>query len=513
MSADPPCLQYEYVKGGDLAGLIGDWHRQPEKPTSRRIAQTMLRLAEIVAFAHRTEPPIVHRDLKPANILVQGSSNGEAAFKITDFGIGGIATARAVQASRVPTSPSEFLTTAVRGSGTFLYASHEQLNGDDPDPRDDVHALGVIWYQMLIGDLTKGRPGGTGWKRRFLERGMATELVDLLESCFEEREDRPADAAVLAERIGNALKPAASPRQVDTSSPEKPAREVINSIGMKLKLIPAGEFMMGSDETDPHAKDYEFVDAAAGRKEKHRVRITKPFYLGIHQVTRGQFRQFVDEAGYQTEAEKSGKGGWGLNKEGTKWEQNHLYNWRNPGFDQTDDHPVVDVSLNDAQAFIAWLNRKEGETYRLPTEAEWEYACRAGTTTRYFCGDDPEGLAVVGNIADGTAKEKFPNWSTINARDGYVYTAPVGRFRPNAWGLYDMLGNVWEWCADWCADDYYKQSPVDDPQGASTGSLRVIRGGGWDDSAEYCRAASRYGSTPTAASNNLGLRLARVPAS
>ncbi len=160
LSADPPGLQYEYIKGGDLGGLLEDWHRQAEKPSPERIAAAMLQLAEIIAFAHRLDPPIVHRDLKPANILVQESKGGEVAFKITDFGIGGIATARAIQASRVPTSPSEFLTMAIRGSGTFLYASPEQLGGNDPDPRDDVHALGVIWYQMLTGDLTKGRPGG-----------------------------------------------------------------------------------------------------------------------------------------------------------------------------------------------------------------------------------------------------------------------------------------------------------------------------------------------------------------
>jgi sulfatase modifying factor 1 len=511
LSADPPCLQYEYVSGGDLGGLIDDWHRQPQKPSPERVAQAMLALAEIVAFAHRTDPPIVHRDLKPANILVEEPNGGEVAFKITDFGIGGIAIARAVQASRVPTSPSEFLTTAVRGSGTFLYASPEQLNGHDPDPRDDVHALGVIWYQMLTGDLTKGRPGGTAWRRRFLERGLSAALLDLLESCFEDREDRPADAGVMADRLGELLKapvPAPSP-QIKRS--DEPAKEIVNSIGMKLKLIPAGEFMMGSDATDSDAEDEEFIDHAAGRKEKHRVRITKPFYLGIHQVTRGQFRQFVDAARYQTEAEKDGEGGYGWNESAKKFEQNARFNWLSAGFDQTDDHPVVNVSWNDAQAFIGWLSQKEGTTYRLPTEAEWEYACRAGTTTRYSCGHDPEGLAEVGNIADGTAREKYSEWTwTISARDGYVYTSPVGRFRPNKWGLYDMHGNVGEWCSDWFAAEYYKQSPVDDPQGATQATHRVHRGGGWGSLPLYARSASRIEHEPGYRCDDLGFRLALV---
>jgi formylglycine-generating enzyme required for sulfatase activity len=191
------------------------------------------------------------------------------------------------------------------------------------------------------------------------------------------------------------------------------------------------------------------------------VRITRPFYLGVHEVTRGQFRRFVDDSGYQTEAEKDGKGGYGWNEDAKKFGQNPRYTWREAGFEQTDLHPVVNVSWNDAVAFAKWLGRKEGKTYRLPTEAEWEYACRAGTMTRYFPGDDAEALAEVGNVADATTREKHPDWTwTIAARDGFVYTAPVGRYHPNAWGLHDMHGNVWEWCWDWYEKDFYKGSRV-----------------------------------------------------
>ena len=131
-------------------------------------------------------------------------------------------------------------------------------------------------------------------------------------------------------------------------------------------------------------------------------------------------------------------------------------------------------------AFCQWLSRKEGKTYRLPTEAEWEYACRAGTTTRYYSGDDPETLAKVGNVADATAKAKFPGWQfTIKASDGYVFTSPVGSFRPNAFGLYDMHGNACQWCADWYGEEYYAASPVDDPTGPDSGDVRVLRGGSW----------------------------------
>jgi formylglycine-generating enzyme required for sulfatase activity len=278
---------------------------------------------------------------------------------------------------------------------------------------------------------------------------------------------------------------------------------ITNSIGMTLTLIPAGEFLMGSPD-DFKAYDWE--------KPQHRVRITRPFYLGVHEVTRGQFRRFVDEAGYQTEAEKDSKGGYGWNEEAKKFEQNPRYTWLNPGFEQTDEHPVVNGSYNDAVAFAEWLSRKEGKTYRLPTEAEWEYACRAGATTRYFCGDDPEGLAKVGNVADGTAKKaKYPDWFwTIDAQDGFVYTSPVGHYRPNAWGLYDMHGNVYEWCWDWYGGDFYESSRVDDPAGPLQAADRVIRGGSWLSDSRDCRSAYRYRGTPGRRNNSLGFRLALV---
>jgi formylglycine-generating enzyme len=145
------------------------------------------------------------------------------------------------------------------------------------------------------------------------------------------------------------------------------------------------------------------------------------------------------------------------------------------------DHPVVNVSWNDAVAFCQWLSRKEGKTYRLPTEAEWEYACRAGTITRYCCGDDPETLVSFGNVADAAAKKKYPDWThVIKGNDGYVFTSRVGSFQPNPFGLYDMHGNAWQWCADWYDPKYYANSPAGDPKGPASGQSRVLRGGSWD---------------------------------
>jgi formylglycine-generating enzyme required for sulfatase activity len=226
------------------------------------------------------------------------------------------------------------------------------------------------------------------------------------------------------------------------------------------------------------------------------VYITKPFYLGIYTVTRGQFRQFVKDTGHRTEAEKREKPGAASSdpvKEGDIY--NEKCSWRNPGFKQTDEDPVVDVDWVDAVAFCKWLSKKEGKTYRLPTEAEWEYACRAGTTTRYYSGDNPETLAKVGNVADAAFKAKYSYMFAIKASDGHVYTAPVGSFKPNAFGLYDMHGNVYQWCADWYSGKYYAESPAFDPigpDGPGPGNMRVLRGSSWCSGPILARSAQRY---------------------
>jgi len=297
--------------------------------------------------------------------------------------------------------------------------------------------------------------------------------------------------------------------------------EITSSIGMKLALVPAGEFLMGTSKEEIDRLTRLYPDPRREWFESeyppHRVRISKPFYLGVHEVTVGQFRRFVEATAYKAEPEKDGEGGYGWNKSTGEFEgPDPKYTWRDAGFKQTDDHPVVNVTWNDAKAFCEWLSKKENGTYRLPTEAEWEYACRAGTTTQYYCGDDPERLSQVGNVADATAKEEltnYPDSGYISSRDGHVFTAPVGRFQPNAFGLHNMHGNVSEWCQDWHSGDYYGNSPPTDPQGPSRASGRVFRGGRWLGDAWSCRAASRFGDGPQNRDGILGFRVAAVPSS
>jgi len=302
--------------------------------------------------------------------------------------------------------------------------------------------------------------------------------------------------------------------------------EIVNALDMPLVRIPAGEFMMGSDELpDTFAADFPQYDRGRFLKLSdeapvHKVRITRDYYLGKTEVTVGQFRRFLKASAYVPESERDGTGGYGYNREydpsttkrGDAFEgRNTKYSWKNPGFEQTDEHPVVNVTWGDAMAMSQWLSAKEGVRYRLPTEAEWEYACRAGARTRYASGDKPESLLATANIFDADSARNWPKWDAyaLQAHDGYTFTAPVASFAPNAFGLHDMHGNAWEWVADWHGDDYYALSPVDDPQGPATGDVRVRRGGSWHTWAFYARAAFRNWNSPETRYTLLGFRLLR----
>ena len=167
------------------------------------------------------------------------------------------------------------------------------------------------------------------------------------------------------------------------------------------------------------------------------------------------------------------------------------------------------MTWNDAQALARWLSREEGRRYRLPTEAEWEYACRAGTRSLFHSGDDPASLARVANVFDADAAPNWPAWSAFALRvhDGYSFTAPVGRFAPNAFGLHDMHGNVWEWTADWHDEHYYARSPVDDPTGPADGTVKVRRGGSWHTWPLYARCAYRNWNSTDTRYTLVGIRL------
>jgi formylglycine-generating enzyme required for sulfatase activity len=237
---------------------------------------------------------------------------------------------------------------------------------------------------------------------------------------------------------------------------------------IEMVRIPGGTFQMGSN----CGRDAE--------KPLHKVSINT-FYLGRTAVTVGQFRAFVAESGYRTEAER---GDGSVVFTGRKWEKRREADWCQPGFGQNDSHPVTCVSWNDCQEFIRWLNGKTGRSYRLPTEAEWEYAARGG--------DSGDGNGDLGRSA----------WFEGNSGNS---TRPVGQKLPNAYGLCDMIGNVWEWCSDWYGS--YSSAPQADPTGPDSGSSRINRGGAWYGATWDCRTR-RGKNTPDDRGNGLGFRLA-----
>lgn len=355
-------------------------------------------------------------------------------------------------------------------------------------------------------------PSGPSQPQHPLRVGALLLGTVLLAACAPASSPGPAPDAVAAARTGA------------SSAPTRAL--LVDSIGIRFVRIPAGEFRMGSDES-PQALAAAFPHVALERLVKladeapvHRVRITHDFWLGATQVTVGQFRRFVEASGYVPESVRDGTGGYGFNpaydpsrtvRKDAFEGRNPRYSWQEPGFPQGDEHPVVNVTWNDAVAMARWLSRREGVTYRLPTEAEWEYAARAGTRTRYPGGDDPAVLLHSANTFAGETVRYWPQWRDQAApgNDGYTFTAPVASFAPNAFGLYDMIGNAWEWVADWYGEDYYARSPVDDPQGPASGDVRVRRGGSWHTWPLYARVAFRNWNTPDTRYVLVGFRLLR----
>jgi formylglycine-generating enzyme required for sulfatase activity len=264
----------------------------------------------------------------------------------------------------------------------------------------------------------------------------------------------------------------------------------------EMVAIPAGAFEMGSPETEKDRIDNE--------GPQHRVTI-KPFALGKFELTVEQFAMFADEAKYDT---GTACDVW----QDGQWAERPGFHWRKPNFPQTGAHPAPCLSWDDAKAYLAWLSGKTGHIYRLPTEAEWEYAARAGTASRFHFGEDDKDYCRYGNGVDATAIAGVPgaqSWSALPCRDGYAYTAPVGSFAPNAFGLHDTHGNVFEWVED-CWHDNYKGAPVDGSAWlAGDCSQRVQRGGAWGYPREYLRIAVRGRQARGYRYINAGVRVAR----
>jgi formylglycine-generating enzyme len=252
----------------------------------------------------------------------------------------------------------------------------------------------------------------------------------------------------------------------------------------QLVVIPSGSFTMGSPETEEGREPGEI---------QHRVTITKEFAMGKNPVTKGEFRQFVAQTGYDAKGKC-----FSMDAQGNPSES-EIYNWETPGFDQTENEPVVCVNAVDAEAYAAWLSK---------TEAEYEYAARAGTIIARYWGESQDDGCTYANGIGYEAQKVF--WGKLaKCDDGYIYTSPVGIYKPNAFGLYDMLGNAWVWLAD-CWHDSYAGGPDSEAPWMEQGcSARVMRGGSYISNYTSLRAAARHKAGADQRFHNYGIRIVR----
>ncbi|MEN8221157.1 MAG: formylglycine-generating enzyme family protein, partial [Pseudomonadota bacterium] len=258
-------------------------------------------------------------------------------------------------------------------------------------------------------------------------------------------------------------------------------------------------FKMGDIQGGGDSDEQPLHDVSVGR-----------FAMGRYEVTVGEFRRFVNATGYKTDAEKEGSC---YTYKDSSWQKVKGVNWRNPNFSQDSAHPVVCVSWNDATTYAKWLATQTGKQYRLPTEAEWEYAARAGTKTARYWGNNPDDACGYANVHDNTSKrENGFGWAHHKCTDGYAKTAPVGRFKPNGFGLFDMLGNVWEWtCSEYENKYSGKEQRCLSKNIASNKSHFVLRGGSWFVDVRWTRTALRLRWQPSERDRLVGFRLARLP--
>jgi len=242
--------------------------------------------------------------------------------------------------------------------------------------------------------------------------------------------------------------------------------------GMEFVPVKGGCYQMGDSVGDGDPNE----------RPVHEVCVTD-FSIGKFEVTNGQYKKF------RPQHNSGDSQGSTLNN---------------------DNQPVVNVSWEDAVAFAKWLSQKSGQSYRLPTEAEWEYAARAGTNKSRFWGDSPDDACKYANVADITAKKQWAQWTAFSCDDGYAVSAPVGSFKPNSYGLNDILGNVWEWCEDIYNSEAYTKLPKNNPVFSGSGEYRVMRGGGWSNGPLGIRSSHRVGLSPNFGHHALGFRLVKA---
>jgi formylglycine-generating enzyme required for sulfatase activity/predicted Ser/Thr protein kinase len=548
----------QFIEANDTAYMVMDFEKG--KPLSRIIEeQETLKEADLRGvldalldgLAHLHAANIWHRDIKPSNILIRP----DGSPVLIDFGAARKDVSRETKSFMVFFSPAYAAPEQIYAMGT-------------QGPWTDIYGLGATLYKAVTGVvptnaakrlqnenyisaveaakgtyqpaflkaidaalnlLPKYRPQSVAeWKDLFdapietpeddeetlpvptelpkkkvkhqaLWAGAAIMLAlvvvnwwfwfyrpkTLPKSAAEPNKDR----ALIGAQLNQATPPARMPAQ-----PPAGVQPFVNSLGMQFQYIRPGNFMMGSPPGEPGRLNDE---------TRHRVNLTRPYYIQTTEVTAGQFKQFVQSTTYLTEAEKSG-GCW-ITGNGGGWKQSQGTSWKSPGSTTVgDDLPVVCVTWNDARAFARWLSEKEGRKYRLPTEAEWEYAARAGTSTPFSTGR----CLSTGEANYGRVGPQYQMCATA-FKDRRNDLVEAGMLAPNPWKLHNIYGNVSEWCLDWYGP--YPSKSINNPRGPASGTERVMRGGHWQTDAAGCRCARRWRFPPNLASDVVGFRLMVVP--
>lgn len=507
-------MTMEYLSGESLKRKLAS----PDQKglPSREAVHVIKCIASGLAFAHGNG--IVHGDLKPGNVLV--TDNGDV--KIIDFGIARLMT-RHPRASGVNGDERPRLSAL-----TPPYASPEMLENAEPDPRDDIYALACIAHELLTGRhpfdrmvANEARDSGMKLIRRgsmsaaqfkAIARGLEFDRekrTPSVERFMQEftagsgiRRDHMAaivGAVVLAVLLAAyVLDRAAIVHWLTahrSTSVQVPGQgEVFRDCPTcpLMKALPPGRFAQGAGPGQ--------ADATPIEQPQHPVRIAYSLGVGVYEITVGEYKEFADATQHRSAGCQMYDGSWQANSE---------LNWNNAGYTQTAAHPVVCVSWRDAREYAAWLSHKTGQRYRLPSDSEWEYAARAGSLLPRPWNTNVEGACKSANVADQAAAQQYPGWKVHPCSDGYVYTAPVGSFQPNAFGLYDMLGNVFEWVQDcWHAD--YRGAPADGSAWLNGDcSQRGMRGGSWFTTPSLVTASARNRFEETYRSNSVGFRLVR----
>ncbi|MBF0127142.1 MAG: SUMF1/EgtB/PvdO family nonheme iron enzyme, partial [Magnetococcales bacterium] len=470
-------LVTEYLDGGDLKQWVRGRGRLPLKEALGIMEQ----IARALAFAHGQAPPIVHRDVKPDNVLGRRVSGNRMTWFLADWGL-----ATSWRNNRAP-----------RVSGTERYTAPEVWK-KRRYPVSDVYSLGMTLYFMVFGQPAyNGRSEVVARGQRSPEPvpippGCPEALRALLTGTLEKNPDKRwrLDQVLQHLRLGGQGPVARLNLRLGRRSAPQLWTARHHSFAMEFVWIPGGAFRMGMEPEGGDHPDRVLHPFDRRATPSHRVTL-EGFWLARFPVTRGQFRCFVNDSGYKTTADQEG---WARPyiPERDAFEPRDGSNWERPGCAQEEDHPVVNVSHDDAVAFVEWLAFRCGRLIHLPTEAQWEYACRAGTETPYSCGEVITG-------------------AQANCAGHHGGTTPVTRFPPNPFGLYDMHGNVHEWTRDWYAEDFYRTAPVTNPVCLERDSgERVLRGGSWHASASRSRSASRDRYAPRLRDADIGFRPAAL---